>query len=400
MIPPSTRLAKIAPSATVAMTQRARALARDGRDIISLSAGEPDFFTPDFVKGAAIAAINNDQTKYTNIDGIAALKEAICEKFLRDNGLRYLPEQISVAPGGKAIIFNALIASLNPGDEVIIPAPYWVSYPDIVRFAGATPVIVPTCEDDNFLLQPNALEKSITPNTRWLILNSPNNPTGSVYSRAALAALADILVEHPGIAVLCDDIYEHIVYDDTQSCTLAEVAPTLFERILTMNGASKAYSMTGWRIGYAGGPASLISSMAKIMSQSTGNPCTISQWATIAALRGDQGFLESRRNSFQERRDFVVRRINQINGLTCKTPKGAFYVYVSCKQHMGKTTASGVTITSDENFVEALLEDQGVAVVHGGAFGLTPYFRISYAACLETLERACKRIEKFCNAIA
>ena len=395
----SSALARIAPSPTLAMTQRARDLKAAGKDVISLSAGEPDFDTPDHVKEAAIAAIRRGETKYTAVDGIAELKAAVAAKFRRDNNLTYAPSQISVAPGGKAVIYNAIMASMNDGDEAVIPAPYWVSYPDIVQLAGGRPVIVKTSEADGFLLRPDALERAITPRTKWFIFNSPSNPTGAVYDRASLRALADVLLRRPQVMILTDDIYEHILYDGRAFATIAEVEPRLFDRTLTLNGASKAYAMTGWRIGYAGGPEKLVAAMAKIMSQSTTNPCSISQWAAVAALNGDHGFLAERNSAFRARRDRVVAMLNAAPGITCRTPDGAFYVYPSCAGAIGKTTPSGKPIASDEDFALALLDAEGVAVVFGAAFGLSPYFRISYAASMAELEEACRRIQRFCAAL-
>lgn len=396
----SDALARIAPSPTLLMTQRARDLKAKGVDVISLSAGEPDFDTPEHVKEAAIAAIRRGETKYTAVDGIPELKKAVAAKFLRDNNLTYATSQISVAPGGKAVIYNAIMATMNAGDEAIIPAPYWVSYPDIVRLAGGAPVIIETTESDGFLLQPEALERAITPRTKWLIFNSPSNPTGAAYDRASLKALADVLLRHPQIMILTDDIYEHILYDGRKFSTIAEVEPALFDRTLTLNGASKSYAMTGWRIGYAGGPAPLIAAMAKIMSQSTTNPCSISQWAAVAALEGDHGFLAERNAAFKTRRDRVTAMLNEAPGLTCRRPEGAFYVYPSCAGVIGKRTPEGRLIASDEDFALALLDAEGVAVVFGAAFGLSPYFRISYAAAMSELEEACRRIRRFCGSLA
>ncbi|MEM8786554.1 MAG: pyridoxal phosphate-dependent aminotransferase, partial [Pseudomonadota bacterium] len=363
---------------------------------IGLGAGEPDFDTPDPIKAAAIDAIERGETKYTNVDGIPELKQAIAAKFKRDNGLEYEPAQVSVAPGGKVVIYNAMVATLNPGDEVVIPAPYWVSYPDIVRLAGAEPVIVETREEDGFLLRPEALEAAITPRTKWLIFNSPSNPSGAAYSAEALKALTDVLVRHEHVYVLSDDMYEHIVYDGFQFATPAQVEPRLYERTVTMNGASKAYAMTGWRIGYAAGPHAVIKGMAKVMSQSTSNPCSISQWATVEALNGSQDFLAERNGVFKERRDLVVSMLNDAEGISCRTPEGAFYVYPSCAGTLGKKTPKGQTISSDGDFAAALLESEAVAVVQGEAFGLSPFFRISYATSTDALTEACTRIQKFC----
>ncbi len=395
----SESLARISPSPTLAMTQRARDLKASGKDVISLSAGEPDFDTPDHVKEAAIAAIKRGETKYTAVDGIAELKKAVAAKFRRDNNLNYSLSQISVAPGGKAVIYNAIMASMNPGDEAIIPAPYWVSYPDIVQLAGGTPIIIKTSETDGFRLRPEALDRAITPKTKWLIFNSPSNPSGAAYDRVSIKAITDVLLKHPHVMVLTDDIYEHILYDGCEFATIAEVEPRLFDRTLTLNGASKSYAMTGWRIGYAGGPEKLIAAMAKIMSQSTTNPCSISQWAAVAALNGDHGFLAERNAAFKVRRDRVVSMLNEAKGLSCRTPEGAFYVYPSCKGVISKTTPTGKMISNDEDFALALLDAEGVAVVFGAAFGLSPYFRISYAAAMAELEEACRRIQRFCASL-
>lgn len=395
----SQALQRVAPSPTLAVTQQARDLKARGVDVISLGAGEPDFDTPDHVKAAAVEAIRAGKTKYTEVDGIPELKQAIAAKFLRDNGLAYKTSEISVGPGGKAVIYNALVATLNPGDEVVIPAPYWVSYPDMTKLAGGEPVIVTAEAADGFRLQPEALEAAITPRTRWLILNSPSNPTGAAYSREALKALADVLLKHPHVMIMTDDMYEHILYDGFEFHTIGAVEPKLFDRTLTVNGASKAYSMTGWRIGYAGGPEKLIRVMAKVMSQSTSNPCSISQWASVAALNGDHGFLVERNAAFRDRRDMVVAMLNDAPGLSCQTPEGAFYVYPSCEGVIGKRTPAGKVIATDEDFAAALLETEGVAVVFGAAFGLSPFFRISYAASKAELEEACKRIQRFCQSL-
>jgi len=396
----SAALARVKPSPTLAVTQKARELKAKGANIISLGAGEPDFDTPDFVKEAAIDAIRRGETKYTNVDGIPELKEAIAKKFRRDNNLDYQPSQISVGTGGKAVIYNALVATLNPGDEVVIPAPYWVSYPDMALLAGGEPVFVETSAEDGFRLRPDDLERAITKRTRWLILNSPSNPTGAAYDRASLKALADVLLRHPQVMILSDDMYEHIVYDGFDFATIAEVEPRLYERTLTVNGASKAYAMTGWRIGYAGGPQKLIKAMEKVMSQSTSNPCSISQWAVVAGLNGDHSFLAERNRSFKERRDMVVSMLNEAEGISCLTPEGAFYVYPSCAGVIGKTAPSGRTIKNDEEFAAELLEAEGVAVVFGAAFGLSPFFRISYAAAKSQLEDACARIQRFCAKLS
>ena len=388
---------RIEPSATIAVSQKARALKAAGRDVIGLGAGEPDFDTPDNIKAAAIDAIRRGETKYTNVDGIPELKEAVCAKFARENGLEYTPEQTIVAPGGKPIIFNAMLATLNPGDEVVIPAPYWVSYPDIVMFCGATPVFAQASIDTGFKLTPAALEAAITPKTRWLIFNSPSNPTGAAYSRTELKALTDVLLAHPHVWVLSDDMYEHLVYDDFEFVTPAQVEPGLYGRTLTMNGVSKAYAMTGWRIGYASGPADLVKAMAKIQSQSTSNPTSISQWASVEALNGTQSFIPERAAVFKGRRDLVVSMLNQAGGIACPTPEGAFYVYPSAEGCMGRKSPSGKVIETDEDFVTELLEVEGVAVVQGAAFGMSPHFRISYATSTEALTQACTRIQRFCG---
>ena len=389
-------LGRIQPSQTIAVASKARELKAAGKDVIGLGAGEPDFDTPDNIKEAAIKAIRDGKTKYTNVDGIPELKEAIIRKFERENGLTYKPGQIMVAPGGKKVIFNAMMATLNPGDEVIIPAPYWVSYPDIVQLVGGTPVIVNSTLEDKFKLRAEALEAAITPKTKWFIFNHPSNPTGAAYSYNELKALTDVLVRYPHVWVLTDDMYEHLVYDDYKFVTPARIEPQLYDRTLTMNGVSKAYSMTGWRIGYAGGPEALIKAMTKLQSQTTSNPASISQWASVEALNGPQDFLKERAEIFKQRRDLVVSMLNQANGIDCPTPEGAFYVYPSCKGCIGKTSADGKRIENDEDFVTALLEENGVAVVHGSAFGLSPFFRISYATSTEALEEACSRIQRFC----
>ena len=395
----SQALRRVKPSATIAVSAKARELIRQGRDVISLGAGEPDFDTPDNIKAAGIAAIQDGKTKYTDVDGIPELKAAICGKFARENGLTYTPAQINVSPGGKPVIYNALVATLSPGDEVIVPAPYWVSYPDMVLLAGGEPVFIATTSDNNFKVQPADLEAVITPRTKWLLLNSPSNPSGAAYTRAELQALADVLLRHPHVWVLTDDMYEHLIYDGFEFTTIAQVEPKLYDRTLTMNGVSKAYSMTGWRIGYAGGPVELIKAMAKVMSQSTSNPCSIAQWAAVEALNGPQDFIPARAKVFQTRRDLVVSMLNQANGLRCPTPEGAFYVYPSCEGLIGKTAPSGKVIQNDEDFAAELLESEGVAVVHGEAFGLSPFFRISYATSTEVLEDACSRIQRFCAAV-
>ncbi|MEO1250988.1 MAG: pyridoxal phosphate-dependent aminotransferase [Pseudomonadota bacterium] len=397
---PSQSLRRINPSPTLAMTQKAAELKAAGRDVISLSAGEPDFDTPDHVKEAAIAAIKDGKTKYTTVDGIPELKDAVISKFKRDNALHFKRENISVGPGGKAVIYNALAASVSPDDEVVIPAPYWVSYPDMTQLAGGAPVIVDTRAEDDFKLSASALRDAITPKTKWLILNSPSNPTGAAYTGDELKALSDVLLEFPDVWILTDDMYEHIVYDDFEFATLAAVEPRLAERTLTVNGASKAYAMTGWRIGFAGGPAPLIKAMAKIMSQTTSNPCSISQWASVAALNGDHGFLKERNKVFRERRDLVVAMLNEAEGLSCATPAGAFYAYPSCEGVIGKRAPNGDKIATDEDFAEALLKAEGVGVVFGAAFGASSFFRVSYAAATEQLEDACARIQRFCASLS
>lgn len=395
----SDALARVKPSPTIAVTQKARELKAKGVDVIGLGAGEPDFDTPDNIKAAAIDAINRGETKYTAVDGIPELKEAIAAKFKRDNGLDYKISQITVAPGGKPIFYNAMVATLNPGDEVIIPRPYWVSYPDMVVLAGGVPVFVDTTLEKNFRVQPEDLEAAITDRTKWFIFNSPSNPTGAAYSHAQLKALTDVLVKHEQVWTLTDDMYEHLVYDDFKFTTPAQVEPRLYDRTLTMNGASKAYAMTGWRIGYAGGPELLIKAMGKVISQTTSNPTSISQWATVEALNGPQDFLKERAEVFKGRRDLVVSMLNQASGLFCPTPEGAFYVYPSCEGCIGKTTPNGKKIENDADFAEALLEDEAVAVVHGEAFGLSPFFRVSYATSTEALEEACIRIQRFCASL-
>ena len=388
---------RIKPSATVAMTGRAAELKAEGRDIIALSAGEPDFDTPEHIREAGKAAIDAGHTRYTTVDGIAELKRAICDKFARENGLEYTPDQVSVASGGKQILFNALLATVNPGDEVIIPAPYWVSYPDIVALAGGTPVILPCPAEDGFRLTPDALRAAITPRTKWLILNSPSNPSGAAYDAEQMKALTDVLLDFPQVWVLTDDIYEHLVFDGFTFTTPAQVEPRLKDRTLTMNGASKAYAMTGWRIGYGAGPKELIKAMAKLQSQSTSNPSSISQYAALAALTGPQDYIETSREAFQRRRDLVVAGLNECPGITCPTPQGAFYVYPSIEGLIGTVSAGGTPITDDEAFATALLDETGVAVVFGAAFGLSPHFRVSYAAGDDTLREAIRRIRTFCE---
>lgn len=393
-------LARVKPSPTLAVTARVAELKAAGRDVIGLGAGEPDFDTPDHVKQAAIKAINEGKTKYTTVDGIIELKQAIVDKFKRENGLTYTTQQISVSNGGKHVLFNALMATLNPGDEVIIPAPYWVSYPDMVLMCGGTPVIIDVTAETKFRMSPADLEKAITPKTKWLIFNSPSNPTGAAYTRDELKALTEVLMRHPHVWVMSDDMYEHLVYDDFEFTTPAQVEPGLYDRTLTVNGVSKAYAMTGWRIGYAGGPVELIKAMAKVQSQSTTNASSISQWAAVEALNGTQEFMPAWVEAFKQRRDLVVSMLNQANGIDCLTPDGAFYVYPSCAGCIGKTTPGGKKIENDFDFVSELLEAEGVAVVHGEAFGLAPHFRISYAASTVELEQACERIQRFCASLS
>jgi aspartate aminotransferase len=395
----SSALSRVKPSATLAADQKGRELKAAGRDIISLAAGEPDFDTPDNIKEVAIKAIRDGKTKYTTVDGIPELKEAICGKFARENGLTYKPSQVNVSPGGKPVIWNAMIATLNPGDEVVIPTPYWVSYWDIVMLAGGQPKAAPTSAENGFKLSAQALEAAITPKTRWVLLNSPSNPSGAAYTRAELKALAEVLLRHPHVWILTDDMYEHLVYGGFQFSTIAEVEPALYERTLTMNGVSKAYAMTGWRIGYAAGPEPLIKLMAKVMSQTTSNPSSISQWAAVEALNGPQDFIARNAKLFEERRDLVVSMLNQARGIRCPTPEGAFYVYPSMAELIGKTAPSGKAIASDEDFAVELLETEGVSVVFGAAFGLSPHFRISYATSNAALEDACGRIQRFCAAV-
>ena len=395
----SDTLSRVSPSPTVAVTQKAMELKAAGQDVIGLGAGEPDFDTPDNIKSAAIAAIDAGKTKYTAVDGIPELKQAICTKFERENGLTYAPSQVAVSTGGKQVLYNALMATLNPGDEVIIPAPYWVSYPDMVRLGGGTPVIVETSQEDGFRLSPEALEAAITPKTKWFIFNSPSNPTGAGYGHNQLKALTDVLKRHPHVWVMTDDMYEHLAYDGFSFCTPAQVEPSLYDRTLTVNGVSKAYAMTGWRIGYAAGPEHLIAAMRKLQSQSTTNPSSISQWAAVEALNGPQDFLEERKQAFLKRRDLVVSELNAAKGITCAVPEGAFYVYPSIAGCIGKTSAGGALIDSDEAFATALLEEHGVAVVFGAAFGLSPHFRVSYATSDEALTEACARIQAFCAGL-
>src|SRR6476469_6153644 len=393
-------LKRIKPSATIAVTDKARALKASGRDVIGLGAGEPDFDTPDNIKRAAIDAIQGGKaSKYTAVDGIPDLKAAISRKFKRENGLDYKPGQIIVGTGGKQVLYNAFMATLDPGDEVIIPAPYWVSYPDMVMLARGEPVSVPTTLESGFKMSPEALERAITPKTKWLLLNSPANPTGAAYTRAELKQLTDVLVRHPNVYVMTDDMYEHLVYDEFEFTTPAQVEPRLYDRTLTVNGVSKAYCMTGWRIGYAGGPEPLIKAMAKLQSQSTSNPTSVSQWAALEALTGPQDFIAANNRVFRERRDLVVAMLNQSRGLSCPTPQGAFYVFPSCADTIGRTAPSGKVIGNDEDFATELLGAEGVAVVHGAAFGMSACFRISYATATAALEDACQRVQRFCASL-
>jgi aspartate aminotransferase len=392
------RLSRIKPSATIAVTDKARALKASGRDVIGLGAGEPDFDTPENIKQAAIKAIRDGKAaKYTAVDGIPELKAAIARKFKRENELTYQPSQIIVSTGGKQVLYNALVATINPGDEVIIPAPYWVSYPEMVLLSGGEPVAVPTTMESGFKMKPEALERAITPKTKWIIFNSPSNPTGAAYTRAELKAVTDVLLRHPHVHVMTDDMYEHLVYDDFRFFSPAQLEPGLYERTLTVNGMSKAYCMTGWRIGYAGGPQALIKAMAMIQSQSTSNPAAVAQWASVEALDGPQDFIDKHNKIFKERRDLCVSMLNQANGIRCPKPEGAFYVYPSCRDTMGKVAPNGKKLATDEDFVTELLESEGVAVVQGTPFGLGPAFRVSYATATPVLEEACARIQRFCG---
>jgi aspartate aminotransferase len=395
----SAAVERVAPSATIAVTTKAAELKAAGEDVIGLGAGEPDFDTPQHIKDAAIQAIHDGKTKYTPADGLPALKEAICAKFKRDNDLEYTPAQVHVAPGGKPVIYNAFVSTLNEGDEVIIPSPYWVSYPEMVKLCGGTPIIVNCGPNAQYKMTPEALETAITPQTKWLVLNSPSNPTGAAYTEAELRGLGEVLLRHPHVWVLTDDMYEHLVYDDFDYKTIAQVNPGLYDRTLTMNGVSKAYAMTGWRIGYAAGPEALIKTMRKVISQTTSNPCSVSQYAAIAALNSSHDFLAERNAVFKRRRDFVVAELNKADGLTCATPEGAFYVYPSCAGVIGKTAPSGKVIENDTDFASELLETEKVAVVMGEAFGMSPAFRISYATSDEALEKAMSRIQKFCGSL-
>ena len=398
--PLSEALSRVQPSATIAVTNKARELKAAGEDVIGLGAGEPDFDTPDHIKAAAIKAIQEGKTKYTAVDGLPELKQAISVKFKRDNELDYAPNQIHVAPGGKPVLYNALLATLNPGDEVVIPTPYWVSYPDMALLCGGEPVFAEAKAEDGYKLKPEALEAAITPKSKWLILNSPSNPSGAAYTEAELRALGEVLIRHPHVWIMSDDMYEHLVYDDFKFTTIAQACPELYDRTLTVNGVSKAYAMTGWRIGFAGGPADLIKAMAKVESQTTSNPCSISQYAALEALNGSHDFLPERNKVFKERRDLAVAMLNEAEGLECPTPEGAFYVYPSCKGAIGKTSAGGKLIESDEDFAAALLSEEKVAVVFGSAFGLSPAFRVSYATSTEALKEACARIQRFCAGLS
>ena len=395
----SQTLDRVKPSPTIAVTTRAAELKAAGRDIIGLGAGEPDFDTPDNIKAAAIAAIHAGKTKYTAVDGIPELKRAICDKFRRENGLTYSPEQVSVGSGGKQVLYNAFMATLNPGDEVIIPAPYWVSFPDMVLLAGGTPVVVTGHLENRFKITPGELEAAITARTKWFLFNSPSNPTGAGYSRSELRALTDVLLRHPHVWVMTDDMYEHLAFDDFVFSTPAEVEPALHDRTLTVNGVSKAYAMTGWRIGYAAGPLPLIRAMAKVQSQSTSNPCSVSQYAAVEALNGPQDFIASNKAVFQRRRDLVVQMLNKASGIVCPEPEGAFYVYPSIAGCIGSTSEGGRLISDDEAFAAALLDETGVAVVFGAAFGLSPHFRVSYATSDAILAEACMRIQRFCAGL-
>jgi len=396
----ASRLDKIKPSATLALAAKAQELKAEGKDVIGLSVGEPDFDTPDFIKDAAKAAMDAGKTKYTPVPGTPELRKAIVEKFKRENNLTYTPDQVIVGTGGKQVLYNAFMATLNPGDEVVIAAPYWLSYPDMVMLAEGTPVIVTATAAEKFKLTPAKLEAAITPKTKWVVINSPSNPTGAAYSKEELVALGEVLKKHPHVHILTDDIYEHLVYDDFKFHTIAEVVPELYERTLTVNGVSKAYAMTGWRIGYAAGPLPLIKAMSKVQGQSTSNPSSISQAAAAAALTGDQSFLQDWRRKFQERRDLVVDMLNKAEGISCTAPEGAFYVFASCDGVIGKTTPEGKTIETDTDFATYLLEKHNLVVVQGAEFGLSPCFRVSYALDLDTLTKACERIQKACTELS
>ena len=395
----SATLDRVKPSPTIAVTTKAQELKAAGRDVIGLGAGEPDFDTPQNIKDAGIAAIADGKTKYTAVDGIPELKQAICAKFARDNDLTYTPSQVTVGTGGKQVIYNAFMATLNAGDEVIIPAPYWVSYPDMVKLGGGNPVFIEGVMEQGYKITAEQLEAAITPQTKWFLFNSPSNPTGAGYSWSELKALTDVLLRHPHVWVLSDDMYEHLAYGDFKFCTPAQVEPQLYDRTLTMNGVSKAYAMTGWRIGYAAGPEVLIKAIRKVQSQSTSNPCSISQWAAVEALNGTQDFLAPNNDLFVTRRDLVVDMLNQADGIKCPRPEGAFYVYPSIAGCIGKTSAAGTVIENDEVFATALLEETGVAVVFGAAFGLSPNFRVSYATSNAALKEACNRIITFCKGL-
>ena len=395
----SNNLVRVKPSPTIAMSSLATQMKSEGRNVISLSAGEPDFDTPDHIKNAAIKAIKSGETKYTDPDGMKILKDAVCEKFEVENDLIYYPNQISIGTGGKQILYNALMATLNPEDEVIIPAPYWVSYPDMVLLAGGRPVFIETSARNNYKISPAQLEKAITNKTKWFIFNSPSNPTGAGYSKNELKKITEVLMKFPDVLIMTDDMYEHLAYDDFLFSTPAQVEPRLFDRTLTCNGVSKAYAMTGWRIGFAGGPENLIKAMRKVQSQSTSNPCTISQWAALTALTGSKDFITENNKKFVRRRNLVVEKLNHIEGISCPVPEGAFYVYPDISNLMGKKTQNGKVISSDQDFCTFLLEEVGVAVVFGSAFGLSPNFRISYATSDGLLEDACERIKKFCGSL-
>ncbi|QEE44426.1 pyridoxal phosphate-dependent aminotransferase [Rhizobium sp. WL3] len=392
-------LSRIKPSATIAVTQMARELKAQGKDVISLSVGEPDFDTPQNIKDAAIAAIARGETKYTPVAGIPELRKAIADKFKRENGLDYKPEQVIVGTGGKQILFNAFMATINPGDEVVIPAPFWVSYPEMIALCGGTPVYIETTLENNFKLTAEQLDKAITPKTKWFMFNSPSNPSGAAYSKDELKALTDVLMKHPHVWVLTDDMYEHLVFGDFVYYTPAQVEPALYDRTLTMNGVSKAYAMTGWRIGYAAGPLPLIKAMDMIQGQQTSGACSVAQWAAVEALNGPQDFITESKKAFEERRDLVVSMLNQASGIVCPKPEGAFYVYPSCAALIGKTAPSGKVIANDEDFVMELLATEGVATVHGSSFGLGPNFRVSYATSNDKLEEACSRIQRFCASL-
>jgi aspartate aminotransferase len=395
----ATRLDKIKPSATLALAAKAQELKAEGKDVIGLAVGEPDFDTPDFIKNAAKKAMDDGKTKYTPVPGTPELRKAVAEKFKRENNLTYTPEQIIVSTGGKQVLYNAFMATLNPGDEVVIAAPYWLSYPEMVALAEGTPVIVQTAQSDGFKMTAAQLEKAITPNTKWVIINSPSNPTGAAYSADELAALGAVLKKHPHVWVLTDDIYEHLVYDNFKFATIAQVVPELYDRTLTVNGVSKAYAMTGWRIGYAGGPVELIKAMNKVQGQSTSNASSISQAAAMAALNGDQKFLSDWRHIFQKRRDLVVGMLNQASGIKAVASEGAFYVFASCEGVIGRVTPEGKTIATDSDFAAYLLEKHNLVVVQGVEFGLSPYFRVSYALSEDTLTKACERIQKACGEL-